>query len=236
LRILQVIGGNQAKSSVSSDKLLRQFYTTKLSTPKFLNMKKILLVIFVLYASLAQAGYKKGKIIFLNGDIKEGYVEYFELATENKVSFKATLQGEKEKLKSDDLKEIIWDMGNGKHKRILRLKYAEIRNKEGRLKIFDDKSWFSVIYAGDFEVVSFRTTGKGLNAESHCIHWKNDDYATMLAMAGNVIGRKKIIRDRGPHIFKGKCDTLADALKNKTFEPNNIDELIAWYEKNCGNE
>ncbi len=197
-------------------------------------MRKILPVIFILCATIAQAGFKKGKVIFLNGDVREGYIEYFDKVEVKKVSFKTTLQSEKEKLQSDDLKEIIWDMGGGKSKRILRLKAAEIRNKEGRLKVFDDKFWFSVFYSGDFEVVSFLTTGSGFNAESYYIHWKDDDYATLIAMAGRVIGQKKIIRDRGPHIFKGKCDALADALKNKTFEPENIDEIITWYEKNCG--
>lgn len=196
-------------------------------------MRKFLVFIFVITSVLGKAEWFKGKVVLANGEVKEGYVKDFESIEEPRVVFRETPEAPKQKFKSDDLREVMWINEKGEKVRAMRLKLGEIKNHEGKLKISKEKYWMGVIYDGDFRIVSYKIAGGGNHMIQHCIQWDNDDYATICAIQGLVFARKKFIRDVGVHVFKGRCDKLVEALTDKTFEPNKIDQIIEFWEKNC---
>ena len=164
------------------------------------------------------------------------------------MQFKTAPEAKSEAVSSEALTSVEMTLENGKTVTMLHLHPATVMGFNATLHKEKGYLWFGTYYHSDFNVLSiyylssngnYMTYGSTSSLQYY-INWPGDDYATLTSIvakgAGIVIGNKKFIRETNKLIFKGKCDQMIKEFENETFKPKTIEDVIDYYEKNCGHE
>jgi hypothetical protein len=209
-------------------------------------MKKLIILALLISSVTLRAEWLKGSLTFKDKTVKSGYVKYFEKADAKKVQFKTAPEAKSEAVSSEELTSVEMTLENGKTITMLHLHPATVMGIHASLHIEKGYLWFGTYYHGDFNVLSiyyvsangaYMTNGSTSTLQYY-INWPGDDYAALTSIvakgAGIVIGNKKFIRETNKIIFKGKCEQMLKEFENESFKPKTIEDVIDYYEKNCG--
>lgn len=198
-------------------------------------MKHILIIVFLFSHFFAHAELVKGTVVLNNGREKHGYIRYFSKVGQKTIQFRSHEKGQTTKLKSKDLSEIRFEI-NKDETRIFKNLHLKRENLKGKSHTSKAKSWYGVVYRGDFDVVGVLTSGS-MNATTYYINWPGETTASMIFMDGHsntfVVGGKAFLKKASRVIFKGRCDLIVTAIEDETFQPKTIRDIIGFYETNC---
>jgi hypothetical protein len=217
--------------------MLSLFY---ISPIRLIPMKRLLLFALILSSIAAHAAWVKGSITFKDNTVKTGYVKIFN-NFDKKVEFKATLKDKDESYHSEGIKSVELQFKDGKTRKSFYMHEAFITGFTPKLRINKFCSWLDSVYEGDFKVLSMYSssptgTGGVVTTLTYYINWPGDNYATVTGIVAfghkNDFLNKKYMRECNMMIFK--CEKMAEAIYEHIFKPNKMQDVIEYYEKNCG--
>lgn len=198
-------------------------------------MKHLLIIIFIFSGLFARAEWVKGTIILNNGREKQGYIKYFSKVDKKTIQFRSQEKGKTTSFKSKDLSEVRFEIDKDET-RIFKNLHLKRENLKGKSHTSKAKSWYGVVYRGDFDVVGVSTSGS-MNSTNYYINWPGEKTASLIFVDGHhntfVIGGKAFLKKSSRVIFKGKCDLIVTAIEDESFQPKTIKDIIGFYEKNC---
>lgn len=198
-------------------------------------MKHFLIIIFIFSGLFARAEWVKGTIILSNGLEKQGYIKYFSRVDIKTILFRSQEKGKTTSYKSKELSEVRFELSKDET-RIFKNLYLKRENLKGKSHTAKAKSWYGVVYRGDFDVLAVNTSGS-MNATTYYINWPGEKTASLIFTDGHyntfVIGGKASLKKASRVIFKGRCDLIVTAIEDESFQPKTIKDIIGFYEKNC---
>ena len=215
---------------------------------KFPPMKKLVLIVLILSSMTSKAEWLKATLTFKDSTVKTGYVKYFDNAQAGKVSFKPGLGDKSVNIPSEELRIIEMHRDNGKTIKLRYIHPAQLFPFSSEMKIDKKRYWFGSVYEGDFNVLSVNITSANgaymsqgsTSTDNYYINWPGEDYAMLSSIVAGgltiVVGNKKMMKKTNRLIFRGKCDKMLEEFDNETFNPKKIEEVIEYYEKNCGSK
>lgn len=116
-------------------------------------MKKLLFLVFLMCPFALFAKFYKGAITLNDGSLKSGFIEIPDRNDRNKIKFRATKDGDTEKLKIEEVKEFYVINDKNVTLQYLTLKLANIQLFSQEYKTSEDKSWVRIERAGKINIV-----------------------------------------------------------------------------------
>ena len=112
-----------------------------------------------------------------------------------------------------------------------------MENLKGKSRVSKNSIWLGVLYRGDFDVVGVEVYDMGYTM-NYLVNWPGEKTASMIFVKGKgasvVIGKKAFLKKASRVVFKGRCDAMVEAIEKETFVPEKLEDIIEYYEKNCG--
>ena len=205
-------------------------------------MKNLILLVILLSSVASQAEWIRGTLTFKDKTVKTGYVKSF-VPYAKKIWFRNTIKDKEVSYPSEVLTSIEMHLKNGKSEKSYFIHEAEftILTSTPKLKIKKYSAWLDSLYEGDFKVLTMYFYGGTSRSELlviYYINWPGEDYATSTDILKygrkNDFLAKNYIRQCTQMTFK--CDKMTEAIFNLTFKPKVIEDVIGFYEKNCGSD
>jgi hypothetical protein len=198
-------------------------------------MKKLILVFLFLSQFSFGSSWPKAKVTYKDGTIKEGFVDFPNIS-DDKIKFKETIKGDTEKIIADDLKEIYFTFEDGTHSRLVRFKWAMVKNKKGELRI-GDAQWFGATYLGKTaNFVSITRYNPGI-LNIYYLNIPGNDYAVEMfyenEAANAVIGNRKMYQLVADTELKDACPDFIAAINVEDLKIKKFKEFLKLYIDNC---
>jgi hypothetical protein len=199
-------------------------------------MKKYLLMLSLVMSGIfAYAGWVKGTVTYHNGLSESGYIKHFTKGDQKTVQFKKSESGSRQKIKSKELREITFNLPDGD--RIIKNLKIKSENLKGKSRVSKNSIWLGVLYRGDFDVVGIEVYDMGYTM-NYLVNWPGEKTASTIFVTGKgtsfAVGKKAFLRKASRVVFKGRCDSMVEAIEKETFMPKKLEDVIEYYETHCG--
>lgn len=196
-------------------------------------MKHILFIFLLLFGFSANAEWVRGTVTFNDGQTKAGYIRNFSNEDATLIEFKIKEKDDPTKIPSDEIAQLQLRLKEGTL--ISKYLFPSSIGINGEFKKAKTKIWFRVVFRGDFDVMgSFLEL---LNESDYFINWPGEDIASRIYIQkhnGSVATDKEtLLRKSVTTIFENKCDAMILAIKEKTFVPLSIKDILKYYVENC---
>ncbi len=196
-------------------------------------MKHFILLVFIFTSFTAKADWVRGSITYHDGRKSTGYVKDFNSDTAPYVEFKSKMKDSPEKILSSEIEEVEMKIHDGTL--IIKYVFTSKINLAGEYKTSKSGTWLKLLFRGEFDVLGNFSTF--INAPEYYINWPDDNNATMIYIQeknGSIItGRRELLVESVSNIFVGKCDEMVEAVKNESFIPHSINEIMRFYVESC---
>ncbi|MFN7777104.1 hypothetical protein [Flavobacterium sp.] len=211
---------------------------------KFKSMKKNLLLLLIMLPLIASAKFYKAKIIFNDGNSKNGFIELPEYPDDSKIKFRSEEKGKTEKY---DINEVnSFEITNDKNQILnyITLKLAEQGTFNlKKIKPGDKKVWARIVKEGKISIYAtyyaYNPGTKTGGGGTFYIKRENEDFALYLddfngdelSICMNCFSNlKKTLKA----YFEEICPVFLEKLNKEEYNKKGVIYFIELYEQNCG--